>query len=88
MYTAVLEEAARPHEVVEETVTDGYDKNGLPIQSTKTVRRTEFDWRAAESWLKRRRRPEWGDNVNIDLDREIADLLAQLATTGQGEAEG
>ena len=43
------------------------------------------DWRASESWLKRRRREEWGDYVNINLDKEIADLLAQLA--GEREKE-
>ncbi len=25
----------------------------------------EFDWRAAESWLKRRRKEEWGDSADI-----------------------
>lgn len=25
------------------------------------------DWRAAETWLKRRRRDEWGDNVAVSL---------------------
>lgn len=39
----------------------------------------EGDWRAAESWLKRRRRSEWGDNVSVDIDREIERVLAQLA---------
>lgn len=37
------------------------------------------DWRASESWLKRRRRDEWGDNVSVDIDREIERVLAQLA---------
>lgn len=49
---------------------------------------SEGDWRAAESWLKRRRRNEWGDNVSVDTDREIERLLAQLAETRQGETAG
>jgi hypothetical protein len=38
----------------------------------------ESDWRAAESWLKRRRRAEWGDNVSVRADREAARLLSEL----------
>lgn len=42
----------------------------------------------ALQWLKRRRRADWGDNVGIDLDREIAGLLEKLAGSGQTEVEG
>ncbi|BCM88740.1 hypothetical protein IAD21_00582 [Abditibacteriota bacterium] len=45
----------------------------------------EGDWRAAESWLKRRRRDEWGDNVRVDVDDEITNLMAQLAAKRQAE---
>ena len=41
------------------------------------------DWRAAESWLKRRRRADWGDNVAIDVDAEVARTLSQLAALGE-----
>ena len=46
------------------------------------------DWKAALEWLKRRRRDEWGDSVNLSLDREIAELMAKLAGTGQEETQG
>lgn len=64
--------------VIEEPVT-------LELVTEEVVTRWEFDWRAAESILKRRFRADWGDNVNVDLDAEIARLMAKLA--GQGEAE-
>lgn len=48
------------------------------------------DWRAAESWLKRRRRSEWGDSLDIDL-RKLSDeeLIARAAAAlaGDGSAE-
>lgn len=83
-FTLVMAQAASPHEVRETTTTTN------PDGTTKTVTtvRREFDWRAAESWLKRRRRGEWGDNVNIDLDTEIANLLAQVAGAGEDSPTG
>ena len=45
----------------------------------------EGDWRAAESWLKRRRRDEWGDNINVDVDKRIAELLAELGYGNQDQ---
>lgn len=36
------------------------------------------DWRAAESWLKRRRRSVWGDNVTVSADKEAAGIIAEL----------
>lgn len=59
----------------------------MPVElvTEEVVTRQEFDWRAAESWLKRRQRADWGENVALDFDAEIARLLAKLA--GQGEAE-
>ena len=50
-------------------------------QGTKDI---PGDWRAAESWLKRRRRAEWGDNTTVSADREIAAALASLFA---GDAE-
>lgn len=43
------------------------------------------DWRASIEFLKRRRRDDWGDHVNFDLDNEISRLLAQVAGGGQAE---
>lgn len=59
-FTSTMAQAAAPHEVVETTTTQGPDGT-----VTKTVIRREFDWRAAESWLKRRRRADWGDNQEV-----------------------
>ena len=45
------------------------------------------DWRAAESWLKRRRRQDWGDSIDIrKLDDET--LLRLLAAEGGSETPG
>lgn len=51
------------------------------------------DWRAAESWLKRRRRDEWGDNLSLakdsddDLLREAKAILDNQGTGGTGGTE-
>lgn len=29
------------------------------------IRAADTDWRASESWLKRRRKDDWGDNVTV-----------------------
>lgn len=46
----------------------------IPVEfedrTTETVSGREFDWKAAESWLKRRRRQDYGDNVEIGGDAE------------------
>lgn len=51
---------------------------------TKTIFKAasayDADWRAAEAWLKRRRRDEWGDNLSLNRLSD-ADLIA-LATGG------
>jgi hypothetical protein len=56
------------------------------------LKAAERDWKAAESWLKRRRRDEWGDNVkqevsgHLAVTRKAADMdddeLASIAATG------
>jgi hypothetical protein len=93
-YATVLATAARPHDVVEtRTIT----KPDGTVEVTET-RRREFDWRAAESWLKRRRREEWGDNAQVTADVEIRDtsaldalkrrLLPGAGSAGNPEATG
>lgn len=48
------------------------------------------DWRAAESWLKRRRRDDWGDSLNLtkltdaDLFSEAAKILDRAGAGGSG----
>jgi len=46
------------------------------------------DWRAAESWLKRRRRHEWSDNLTVRNDSEAARLLAELFAENAGDGLG
>ena len=36
------------------------------------------DWRAAESWLKRRRRHEWSDNITLGTDKEVSRIISEL----------
>ncbi len=38
------------------------------------------DWKAAESWLKRRRRDEWGDGVSVRYERMTEDELRAYIT--------
>lgn len=46
------------------------------------------DWRAAESWLKRRRREDWGDTLDLRKlsDDQVVRLLESEASAGSGEA--
>lgn len=46
--------------------------------ASKLADGAETDWRAAESWLKRRRSDEWGDKQTHELDSRISDLMAAL----------
>lgn len=57
---------------------------------TTTVTVTEagevFDWRAALEWLKRRRRAEWGDSLDINkLDDETLIRLLEADALAQSE---
>lgn len=82
-YTAIIAQAARPHDVTETTTTTG--PNG---ELVKTVVRREFDWRAALEWLKRRRRDEWGDSIDVRKlpDDTVVRLLNAAAGGGGAEA--
>jgi hypothetical protein len=55
------------------------------LKAAKGTKTEPGDWRAAESWLKRRRRKEWGDNVAVTADRRAAELLAELFPDDAGE---
>jgi len=53
------------------------------------------DWKAAEAWLKRRRREDWGDNVEIRGDKEspleigvrLIDYRVDIAPPESGSSE-
>jgi len=45
---------------------DGYDTEAV----RETVKGREFDWRSAESWLKRRRRGDYGDRQDVTSNGE------------------
>lgn len=36
------------------------------------------DPKTAMEWLKRRRREDWGDNLHVDINKEIFNLLGQV----------
>lgn len=47
--------------------------------TTESVENWEFDWRAGLEWLKRRRRVEWGDSIDIrKFDDETLLRLLQM----------
>ena len=75
-HTRVMMIAAEPREVVE--TKSGVDAKGNPYEVE--TRRTEIDWRASESWLKRRRRVAWGDNIQIEQlgDDDLRRLAAEF----------
>jgi len=73
-YTSVIVKAAFGHDVtVEKTVTR---PNGDIITTVETKR--EYDWQAAKWWLSRRRRQDYGDTLNVNLDSEIDKVLLAL----------
>lgn len=84
-FAGVIELASAPHDVVVTTETTDPDGG----TRTKVETRREFDWHAAESWLKRRRSKEWGDRQRIDVrnmtDEQIIHLLAESDDEGEGE---
>jgi hypothetical protein len=61
------------------------EDKAVPFEEVTTSRTTRPDWRAGLEWLKRRRRDEWGDQPNPDLDREIAEYMALLAAAHSAE---
>ena len=64
-YADIIRRAAGPRaEKVTKTVTKPNALGGTDTETTETTQ-TEIDWHAAESWLKRRRRAEWGDQLNL-----------------------
>ena len=56
--------------------------------TTLIIQAADTDPKYALEWLKRRRRDEWGDNVNVGLDGEIARLMATLVGGGETETQG
>lgn len=64
---------------------------------TSTIARAaaDGDWRAAETFLKRRDPENWGDRSKVDLNVSESDItaaiereLARLAATGKGQDAG
>lgn len=80
----LLEKAANGYDVKRTTETL------LPDGTRKIVTETarEWDWRAAESWLKRRRPEEWGDRVEVKQlsDEQIVRALNRAARQRSGGA--
>lgn len=54
------------------------------VTETRTEAR-QFDWRAAESWLRRRRRDEWGDQIDV---RKLPDDTLVRLLEGDARARG
>jgi len=68
-------------------------KDGTPVTKTVTETETvtttarEFDWRAALEWLKRRKRADWGDSLDLSKldDETIVRLLQNNGDDGTGQ---
>jgi glucose-6-phosphate dehydrogenase assembly protein OpcA len=56
----------------------------MMVESLKEGAVASRDWRAAESWLKRRRREDWGDSIDVRKlsDEQIVTLLERVADPG------
>jgi len=62
----------------------------VEVTSRTVTRRREFDWRAGESWLKRRRREEWGDSVTHEgADGQRGELpITEVVVERMSPADG
>ena len=58
------------------------------IHTRVLMRASSEDWRASESWLKRRRRDEWGDNTTVRADQEAEAIIAALLHRHAAEDSG
>lgn len=101
MFTAVIAKAARGHDTGSTTRTvktvfkprkttmpDGSIIDELvPFQDVTetTTSGHEFDWRAALEWLKRRRREEWGDK--LDLSKLPDETILRLVALEEGSLQ-
>jgi hypothetical protein len=81
-FTEVLAKAAFGHEVIKTRRTT--KANGEVEETVETS--WVFSWKAALEWLKRRRRRDWGENVHLNVEEEIASLLAQLSELQGGRS--
>lgn len=84
-YVSSLKKAAFGHQATKTKRTTKADG------SVEEVRETvwEFDWKAAESWLKRRRPDEWGDRVDVrQLPDDALVRLLNRAAGRRGLGEG
>lgn len=79
-YTDVIAKAAFGHEVVERR--EVHKANGDTEVTIITKR--EYDWKAAQFWLSRRRRDDWGDRLEVVLYQEMAGLLDFIAAQHPG----
>ena len=73
---------------------------GQTVKKTKTTKTAEatitvveevfeYDWRAAETWLKRRKRADWGDSIDVRRldDETLIRLLERDAQARGGTAQ-
>ena len=60
------------------SLTESAESYAAVKMTTIVTKAADTDWKAALEWLKRRRRDEWGDNINLSRMSD-ADLIA-LAT--------
>jgi hypothetical protein len=62
----------------------------VPFEEVTETQVTErlFDWRAAESWLKRRRREDWGDGLALKLEKMSVGELVEFILGGPPVATG
>lgn len=65
-------------------------KEPYPYTETTTTVSKEFDWRAAESWLKRRRRDEWGDSLAFGKmsDEQLISYITGSIDAGASRGAG
>jgi hypothetical protein len=84
-YAGIFRKAALGYAATRTRTTVKAD--GMAETVTETHR--EFDWRAAESWLKRRRPDDWGDKIDVkQLPDDALIRLLNRATRQRGMEAG
>ena len=67
-YVAVIKKAATGYDTVTTRTKRWREKVGdqfVQMEESVTTVGREFDWKAAESWLKRRRKEDWSERSEV-----------------------
>lgn len=90
-WAGISDDTLRRWEIDDATVADDITRAEniaeahMTMVLTKAAKGVESDsWRAAESWLKRRRKPDYGDNLATSTQGMTDEQLRNIVASGSG----